>query len=62
MYGWLRHYFADDRRRLDELLDCAVVQPCTIDETPYAKFRLGMLKHIGLEEKDTAFPKHHACR
>jgi hypothetical protein len=49
--GPIADFLAGDHRRLEALLDRAVVQPGTIDTAAYAEFRAGLLKHIGMEEK-----------
>ena len=51
MHGPLYAYFADDHRRLDDLLNRATASADSIDDAPYAEFRAGLLRHIGLEEK-----------
>ena len=51
MAGIIHRYLADDHRRLDGLLDCAMADPEKIDAAAYAQFRAGLLKHIGMEEK-----------
>ena len=40
-----------DHKRLDRLLDAAFADPEHIDLANYDKFREGLLKHIGMEEK-----------
>src|SRR5262245_30922604 len=37
--------------RLDALLERAMSDPENIDDSAYAQFRAGLLKHIGMEEK-----------
>ncbi len=44
-------YFADDHRRLEELLNRSFPGSDGIDEESYSDFRSGLLKHIALEEK-----------
>jgi hypothetical protein len=51
MNGPLHHFFTDDHRRLDDLLNHATANPAAIDTAAYDEFRRGLLKHIGLEEK-----------
>ena len=51
MPGKISRYLADDHRRLDVLLERAMFDPANIDRSAYAQFRLGLLKHIGMEEK-----------
>lgn len=40
-----------DHRRLEVLLQAALVPDGTIDEESYQAFRAGLLRHIGIEEK-----------
>jgi Hemerythrin HHE cation binding domain len=47
----LSEHFTHDHRRLETLLRRAILSAGTIDETAYAEFRVGLLKHIALEEK-----------
>lgn len=51
MAGPIWQFFSDDHRRLDALLGKAVADPSKLDESPYASFRAGLLKHIAFEEK-----------
>jgi len=51
MAGPLYHYFLDDHRRLEALLNRAAADPEKIDEAAYEAFRQGLLTHIGAEEK-----------
>jgi len=51
MPGKIYRYLAGDHKRLDALLERAMSDPENIDAAAYAQFRLGLLKHIGLEEK-----------
>ena len=51
MRGAITEYFESDHRRLDRLLVRATADPNAIDGDAYAKFRSGLLRHIGLEEK-----------
>lgn len=51
MSGPLYRFLADDHRRLEALLANATARPGVIDPVPYAEFRAGLLKHIGMEEK-----------
>lgn len=44
-------YLLEDHRRLDGLLEQAVVDPGQIDREVYDQFRAGLLRHIGMEEK-----------
>ncbi|MFN8626959.1 MAG: hemerythrin domain-containing protein [Candidatus Binatia bacterium] len=49
--GPVSRFLAGDHERLDALLRRAGAQPGAIDETAYAEFRAGLLRHIGMEEK-----------
>jgi hypothetical protein len=49
--GAIARFLSDDHERLDTLLRRAATQSGAIDETAYAAFRGGLLKHIGMEEK-----------
>ena len=51
MTGPLFSYLSDDHERLDALLNQAVDNPEAIDMNAYTKFREGLLRHIGIEEK-----------
>jgi hypothetical protein len=51
MPGALYQYLSDDHDRLDALLQRAVAKPGVIEMVSYAKFRKGLLRHIGMEEK-----------
>jgi hypothetical protein len=44
-------FLVDDHVRLSELLERAVSRAGEIDPAPYAAFRAGLLRHIGMEEK-----------
>ena len=48
--GRLHTFLAADHQQLDTLLAMATAGP-TIDLQAYARFRAGLLKHIGMEEK-----------
>jgi len=50
MNDTLQIFFAGDHRRLDELLDRATADPEHFDPEAYGKFRVGLLKHIKMEE------------
>ena len=50
-HGRLYQYFAGDHRRLEGLLEQAARQPERIDHEAYGRFRIGLLKHISMEEK-----------
>ena len=47
----IREYLERDHRRLDHLLESSMRDPGKIDVEPFAEFRRGLLKHIGMEEK-----------
>jgi len=47
----LYNFFAQDHKRLEDLLNRAVANPAKIDLIEYGKFRSGLLKHISMEEK-----------
>jgi hypothetical protein len=49
--GAIARYLIADHERLDALLRRALAAPPAIEMTAYAKFRRGLLRHIGLEEK-----------
>jgi len=49
--GPVWRFLADYHERLDALLRRAGARSGAIDETAYAAFRAGLLKHIGMEEK-----------
>ena len=49
--GPLTEFLASDHRRLDALLQSALAQPEQVDRESYDRFRAGLLRHIGLEEK-----------
>jgi hypothetical protein len=51
MKGPLFRFFSDDHRRLDALLKCATATPGRVDLGVFGKFRAGLLRHIGMEEK-----------
>lgn len=50
MPGKIYRYMADDHERLDNLLDRAASGEA-IDAAAYHQFRIGLLKHISMEEK-----------
>jgi hypothetical protein len=45
------HFFTDDHRRIDDLLDKATENPGNLQSDYYHQFRTGLLKHIKMEEK-----------
>ena len=49
--GPLTSFLVEDHRRLDALLHRAVADPDRFDGMAYDKFRAGLLRHIGMEEK-----------
>jgi len=49
--GPITRWLSADHARLDELLRRAVAPAGAIDPRPYADFRRGLLRHIGIEEK-----------
>jgi hypothetical protein len=49
--GPIYRFLAADHVRLDHLLRQAVARASEIDPVPFAEFRKGLLKHIGMEEK-----------
>jgi len=51
MSGRIHRMLTDDHARLDALLAQATRDPDRIDLEPYAQFRVGLLRHIGMEEK-----------
>jgi len=51
MKGPVSSYLANDHDRLDNLLTRAEKNPDQIDPIPYAEFRAGLLRHIGMEER-----------
>ena len=51
----LHQFFTTDHRRIDELLDKATAQPDKFDMDYYHQFRIGLLRHIKMEER-TLFP------
>jgi hypothetical protein len=50
MRGVLYEFFAQDHRRLENLLDKATSAPDGYDMTAYGQFRSGLLRHIKMEE------------
>jgi hypothetical protein len=51
MSGPLTNFLAGDHARLDGLLQRAMVPGGAVDHAAYAEFRVGLLRHISLEEK-----------
>jgi hypothetical protein len=51
MHGPVHRWLADDHERLDALLTRAAADPSRIDLVTFHEFRVGILRHIGIEEK-----------
>lgn len=51
MRGPLHAYLTADHERLDALLSRAAADPARIDLDAFHQFRVGILRHIGIEEK-----------
>lgn len=51
MHGPVHRYLADDHDRLDALLKRAAADRAHIDLVVFHQFRVGILRHIGIEEK-----------
>lgn len=49
--GAIADYLAADHDRLDGLLAAATAAPDRIELEPFGRFRAGILRHIGMEEK-----------
>lgn len=49
--GSIARFLAEDHRRLDGLLHSAVADIGQVDHAAYDRFRTGLLRHIGMEEK-----------
>ena len=49
--GPISAFLAADHERLDLLLASALGTSGDVDPAPYAEFRAGLLRHIGIEEK-----------
>ncbi|MEO8340352.1 MAG: hypothetical protein ABI604_11650 [Nitrospirota bacterium] len=45
------HFFVNDHRRLDALLQAAVIHAEHVDQCTFTQLRAGLLSHIGIEEK-----------
>ncbi|MCX6144287.1 MAG: hemerythrin domain-containing protein [Ignavibacteriales bacterium] len=50
MNGPLYKFFVEDHRRLEKLLNHAAASAPKYDMTAYGEFRVGLLKHIKMEE------------
>lgn len=51
MSSSIERYLEEDHRRLDGLLRAALADPARFDLEAFERFRAGLLRHIGLEEK-----------
>ncbi len=51
MSGPIERILVDDHRRLEALLARAVARSDAFDHAAFEKFRAGLLRHIGIEEK-----------
>lgn len=51
MPGPIARYLLEDHARLDALLGAALADPARVAREPYDRFRKGLLRHIGIEEK-----------
>ncbi|MDF0642609.1 MAG: hemerythrin domain-containing protein [Nitrospira sp.] len=49
--GPLGCYLTEDHRRLERLLQATATDSDKLDDSSYALFRAGLLRHIGMEEK-----------
>ena len=49
--GLIAGFLAEDHRRLDALFQSAIADRAAIDHAVYGRFRAGLLRHIGMEEK-----------
>ena len=49
--GLLRSFLTEDHQRLDALLQAALRDHSQVDVAAYDRFRAGLLRHIGMEEK-----------
>ena len=49
--GSIPHVFVNDHRRLDALLQAAVVHAEHVDQCRSTQLRAGLLRHIGIEDK-----------
>lgn len=47
----LYHFFTNDHRRVESILEAAIKNIHCIDEALYHSFRIGLLTHIKMEEK-----------
>ncbi|MCK6479316.1 MAG: hemerythrin domain-containing protein [Planctomycetes bacterium] len=51
MHGPVHEHLTEDHARLERHLARAVADPARIDPAEYERFRGGLLRHIGIEEK-----------
>jgi hypothetical protein len=49
--GPVTDFLVEDHRRLEALLQSAVAQAGSVDQGAYDRFRAGLLRHIGMEER-----------
>ncbi len=49
--GPIATYLLEDHRRLEALFRTAFANPVLVDHDSYDRFRAGLLRHIGMEEK-----------
>jgi len=49
--GPVTQFLVEDHRRLEQLLHAAVAHAGPVDQEAYTQFRIGLLRHIGMEEK-----------
>ena len=49
--GPVTHFLTEDHRRLETLLQSALNSVGRVDQVVYDRFRAGLLRHIGMEEK-----------
>jgi hypothetical protein len=47
----ISRFLTEDHDRLDSLLRRALARPGEVDREPFDAFRVGLLRHIGIEEK-----------
>lgn len=49
--GPITHFLAEDHRRLEQLLQTTLASADHVAQGTYDRFRAGLLRHIGMEEK-----------
>jgi hypothetical protein len=49
--GSITNFLTEDHRRLEGLLESALTSGDRVDQEHYDRFRAGLLRHIGIEEK-----------